>query len=218
MAIGDIGRLQFFTHANQRQFINTLHYREVEEETDAFPMQVLADAWSALFVPGLQALYSDQFTFGCVKANEIVSGPVRSNPGVTYYENLFGTKSSRALPGNTPARMNFFGTKFSRVIRGGMNISGLSQGDEEGNGPNAATVAQIETLWRDKLLQNVAAAGPATGEWEFGFMSRAAIVAGDPLEAWPGEFVPVDGITVSPFFSTLRSRQGTYTNIRTRLL
>lgn len=215
MAVGDINRVQLYTHVHQKQFVNVLHYRETVEDTGDITLQGLTDAWATQFITDLKALYSNELTFGCVKANQIVSSGTRKLPGVTYFLNEIGGVVGRAMPGNTVARVNFFGQNQGRVNRGGLNIGGMYLEEEEVNGPSAGAQVVLTEGWIDQLQVDVVGGAPSTGEWEFGWMSRAAPDPVDPLLPWPGQFVVPTGYTVSPFFSTLRSRQGTFTNVVT---
>lgn len=215
MAVNDINRLELRYHCHQKQYINVLHYRETTEDTGDITLQGFTDAWAAIFIADLQQLSSNQCVFGCVKANQIVSAGTRKLPGVTYLLDKVGGKTGQPMPGNTVARINFFGQNQSRVNRGGLNIGGLRESDEEVNGPDAATIQDIQIYWVNNLKKTIVGGAPSNGEWDFGWMSRAGVDPVDPLLPWPGQFVVPTGYTVSPYFSTLRSRQGTYTNVVT---
>ena len=72
---------------------------------------------------------------------------------------------------------------------------------------NGTAVTNYQT-WANNLNNNdVTTTAPNTGTFTMGFMSRAAVVAGDPLVAWPGTFVKPDNMSVAKFPVTIRSRQ-----------
>lgn len=215
MAVNDINRVELRYHCHQKQYINVLHYRETTEDTGDITLQGFCDSWAVQFIAGLKAMSSSDCVFGCIKANQIVSSGTRKLPGVVYFLNEVGDLAGNPMPGNTVARVNYFGQNQGRVNRGGLNVGGLRESDEEVNGPSAATNALIKAGWIDQLKIDIMGFFPSTGIWEFGWMSRAGVLTTDPPLAWPGQFVVPTGYTVSPYFSTLRSRQGTFTNVVT---
>lgn len=212
MAVGDVYQHQVYYHANQKQFITTFHYRETVEDTGPFPAEAITAAWGLEYDASWTTLMSNQGYLGCTITRRIVGGP--GPVSISNSNNAVGDALGQAYPGNTGFRINLRGTKDSRPSTGGLIISGFPETGIDGNSLNAAYLAIVNVGIVDKLLVDLVGTAPSTGEWEFGFMSRAPVVLLDPPLAYPGVFVKPSQVAANPIPVTIRSRQGTYTGLR----
>ena len=213
MAVNDVIRIQFHYHAFQKQFITTFHYRETVEDTGPPNLAGINLAFIPNINPALNGVFPNGVVYGCLKANEIITAGARRIPNVANFVDATGTASVDALPGNTPLRVNLYGPNQDRTARGGLLLSGLKEQNETSNGPDSNLQTALNNWFANNLSQDLVGAAPSTGQWEFGFMSRAGANPGDPLLPWPGNFVKAVNFSVAPFFQTLRSRRGSYTSV-----
>ena len=213
MAVGDVIQIRFFTHANQRQFINVFHYRETVEDTGPPNLAGINIAFGNTIAVGWDDFLSNESRVGCSIANQIVNVGPKRQPNTVYYVDAAGVGVSEAMPGNTAARVNIYGSNHGRPNRGALIISGLGEGSVVGNDLDPAFSALVQTNVIDNLIAGLNGAPPSTGEWEFGYMSRADVNPINPPVPWPGVFIKPTGYSISPAVQTLRSRQGTYTAV-----
>lgn len=215
MAVGDVYQHRVYYHMTQRQYITTFHYRETVEETAGFPAEALAAAWAVQHDAGFRSIISSEGFLGGTITRRIVGGP--GPVEIANANNAQGTPLGEAYPGNTGMRINLRGIHQGRSSTGALIISGFPETGIEGNTLNAAYLALVKTNLTDLLAVDLQATSPGTGEWEFGFMSRAPVTPPDPPIAWPGQFVKPLQIAANPIPVTIRSRQGTHQGLRDAL-
>jgi len=212
MAVNDVYKVDLYYHAHQRQFITSFYYREIVEETGPNPAAAINAAWAAAVASPFRELLSDEAILGCLKTNIIVGDPQAGN--ITYFADAVGIRPSEAVPANTPMRIVLGGTTQSRASRGALIISSFGELNYVNGAFTPTYISAAVEPFITAVQQDLDTPPPGTGEFEFGYMSRAPVVAGDPLLPYPGNFVKAESVRLSPQPQTLRSRQGTHTASR----
>lgn len=209
MAVNDVYAVQFFYHAYQRQFVTTLHFRETVEETAGNPAAQVNLAVNADIRPSFLDLLAANVILGCYKTRKIVGAP--GPEWDSFLLDLNGTQAGQSLPGSSALRLNTGATVQGRPNRGAQIISGISEADVV-NGVFTADLTTNRLGAYITALQGGLNTNPGgTGSWEFGYMSRAPVTAGDPLLTWPGQFVDPTVYYSTGIPVAIRSREGTHT-------
>lgn len=208
MAVNDVYKVDFYSHAHDRQFITSFHYRETVEDIGPFPAAAINAAWQIAILPPLRGLLSTETYCGAIHTRRIVGGEGPTSRG--YFVDGNGSRSGEAMPGNQALLVQLNGTHQGRPSRGKQYISGLSESDCDGNQWNGDLLNTEVFLYMDQLMQTLTGVAPSTGEWEFGYMARAGVLTTDPPLAWPGQFVRPVSLTGRNIPATIRSRQGTH--------
>ena len=209
MALNDVYSVDLYTHAHDRQFVNTFAYRETTADTSGFPAAALAVEFGIKIVFPMKSIVSTEVNFGCIKVHKIVGDPGPTS--VAYLVDEFGVTSGEALPGNIGLRLNLNGSKFGRSNRGALIIGGSPE-DVIFNG-------KFSTFYLDGAVLTFITAltipldgdPPSTGTWTFGYMSRAPVITPGPLDPWPGDFIQPSSIGSSANPVVIRKRQTTHT-------
>lgn len=212
MAVGDVYQSQVFYHAHDRQFITSFFYRETVEDTGPWPTAGIGTAWGLAVAVPMQNILSDQAILGCIKTTRIIGDDTLSH--VAYFNDAFGTGVTEAAPGSSAQRYILSGENHSRPNRGALIISGWAELGYEDGAWTPGAIAGAYQPFINAVMTDLVGGAPSTGEWEFGYMSRANATPGGPLVPYPGVFVRPSSMNLAPQPQTLRSRQTTYTASR----
>lgn len=209
MAVNDVYSVDLYSHAHDKQFVNTFVYRESTEDTGPFPAAALAVEFGINLIPLLRPMLAPDVNIGCTKTHKFVG--VAGPTSVAYFVDEFGMATGESLPGNIGLRINLNGSIHGRSSRGALIIGGTPEDEIITGKFNSGWLASTVTPFLDALQIPLVGTGPSTGFWRFGYMSRAPVVLPGPLVAWPGEFVEPDSLSANPLPVVIRRRQTTHT-------
>jgi len=216
MAVNDLARVELHYNANEQPFVTVFTYRETVEQTGPDDMFGISIAFAAQILPAFQDLLSVGTRLGCVIARQIQQAGTRKIPATSYFVDTDGTVAGQAAPGNKPLIHNSRGVHQGRPSLGKLKISGYSVDSLVGKNVSPAFTALWNTFAGD-LGSDLVLGAPYTGEFEFGFMSRAGVLPADPPVAWPGTFVKPTTFSLSLEPGQLRRRQVRYTNAHSQI-
>lgn len=208
MAVGDVYKLDFYYHANQRQFITQFHYRETIEDTHPLVAASINAAWQIAILPKIRDFLSTETEVGAIKTRRIVGG--KGPTSVGNFVDGYGLVGVDALVGNHGLRIQLAGSNHGRANRGAQVFSGCAEAETNGNVWSSDMLTTFVPPYLTALVTDLVGVAPSTGEWEFGYMSRAPLDPLDPPVAWPGVFIKPDSVSAQTIPQIIRSRQGTH--------
>lgn len=201
MALGDVYLLTVENEHRGVETVTSLHYREVQTSTDAFPWLTLMST----FIGEVQVLWQ-----GAMSASVLISRigckriyPTGSPTEYQYMSQAIGLISGAALPSNCPAVFNEKTGFADRSKRGRIFFGAVPEEKQSAGLLDPSYIGTELDALVTKLLEPLVAGPPSTGGWSLTVWSPTLAAVDPPAPPFDTLVTQID---VNTHTKNLRSR------------